>query len=635
MICTKCSNETIPNQSLCTFHFKEYWEEIWCDNSNIDDLGIIKWNTYFLPEYARNTTPYFHKQAYLLLFQLLDPFYRNKLERQIQFIWFREASKSGVLAMFTLFLMTHNGKKIFIKGVQGEKKEVVVEEKLIAIISETGTSAEEFVVRLRDEFPQNQKFKFFYPYNFEQIEFDDQWTRKAKSIDEWKKRSFRYNGCAVVGLGAKQQIRGKIKGAYRITTAIFDDIYSENTVKTEETRKGTRIWFNRSALNSVDSLMGKIIAVNTIVHEDTVTVDNMRNPQWKNIFVPVMPLTKFEKFVREHLIVDMMTGKVELKFHDIKDEHERITKQREYYDQVQSTGEWEMAWGERKTLYDLALQYQTAIHNGELSGYYQEYFHQILSEESKRFKSHYFQNINFELVREYGQTFIKCDLYDKPTLLNIEFGVDLSAGTVDGDDGVIAVLGTTWDRRRFVIDIIRGKFDHRDDLYENTQTSRYDYVEMNRGNIKKIGMMDEIIRQMKVFNPSKIKIGIAGEEISFLNEMRKLLNMRNDYSQLVVRQQTSRSGNKHERIANTLLPLFQSFLYYIRNGVTDQLQHQLEFLTSAAHDDIADALECAEYRISLPPKMIVDDYKPEEKKYSRFHPMFESMKKKVYDWRTM
>ena len=133
-----------------------------------------------------------------------------------------------------------------------------------------------------------------------------------------------------------QQIRGKVKGAYRITTATFDDIYSENSVKTEETRRGTRIWFNRSALNSVDSLLGKIIAVNTIVHEDTVTVDNMRNPQWKNIFVPVMPLEKFEKFVKEHLTTDKLTGRVDLKFQNIKDEHERITKQREYYDKVQA-----------------------------------------------------------------------------------------------------------------------------------------------------------------------------------------------------------------------------------------------------------------------------------------------------------
>lgn len=635
MTCTKCNNDTISNQSLCSLHFKEYWEEIWCDNSDIDDLGITKWNGYFLPEYARDKTPYFHKQAYLLLFQLLDPFYRNKLERQIQFIWFREASKSGVLAMFTLFLMTHNGKKVYIKGIEGEKKEVVINEKLIAIISETGTSAEEFVVRLRDEFPQNQKFKFFYPYNFEQVEFDDQWTRKAKSIDEWKKRSFRYNGCAVVGLGAKQQIRGKIKGAYRITTAIFDDIYSENTVKTEETRRGTRIWFNRSALNSVDSLLGKVIAVNTIVHEDTVTVDNMRNPQWKNIFVPVMPLPKFEKFIKEHLIVDMMTGKVKLKFHEISNEFERINKQREYYDKVQSSGDWEMAWGERKTLYDLAIQYQTSIHNGELSGFYQEYFHQILSEESKRFKSHYFQYLDFELVKEYGNTFIKSELHDKPMLLNIELGVDLSAGTTDGDDGVIVVTGSTWDRRRFVIDIIAGKFDHRDDLYNRNGGERYDYVEMDRGNIKKIGMMDEIIRQMMIYEPSKIKIGIAGEEISFLNEMRKLLIARGSYCQLVARQQMKQGGSKHERIANTLLPLFQSFLYYIRNDVTKDLQHQLEFLTSAAHDDIADALECSEYRMFIPPKMTLEDYKPNDRKVSKFHPMFESTRPQVIDWRTM
>jgi len=635
MICTKCSNETIPNQSLCTFHFKEYWEEIWCDNSDIDNLGIVRWANYHLPEYARDNTPTFHKEAYIQLFQLLDPFYTKQIQRQVQFVWFREAGKSAVLAIYVMFLLTHNQKKIFIKGVRGEKIEVTVNERLIAIISETGPSSEEFVKRLRDEFPSNEKFKWFYPYIFKEVELDERIAKNKQKNDEWRMKSFAFNGCAVLGLGAKQQIRGKVKGAYRATMAIFDDIYSENTVKTEESRRGTRIWFERSAINSIDSIMGKVIAVNTIVHEDTVTVDNMKNPQWKNIFVPIMPIEKFKKFISEHLFTDKVTGTVRLKYDEIKDEVDRIEKQTEYYRQVQESEDWGLAWKERRDLYFLALKYQSATFSSGLSGLYQEFFHEILSEESKRFKSHYFQYLEFDLIKEYGNTFIKSELHSEPTLLNIEFGVDLSAGTTDGDEGVIAVVGTTWDGRRYVIDIVAGKFDHRDDLYNKNNIDRYGYVEMDRSNIKKIGMMDEIIRQMAIHEPSRIKIGVAGEEVSFVNEMRKLLNSRGTYVTLTIRQQTKQGGSKHERIANTLLTPFQSYLYYIRNTVTKNLQHQLEFLTSAANDDKADALECAEYRISLPAKMVLNDYKPEEKKYSKFHPMFESTKQKVFDWRTM
>ena len=95
-------------------------------------------------------------------------------------------------------------------------------------------------------------------------------------------------------------------------------------------------------------------------------------------------------------------------------------------------------------------------------------------------------------------------MYEHPTLLNIEFGVDLSAGTADGDDGVIAVVGSTWDRRKFVIDMIGGKFDHRDTLYSEVG-DRYTYIEGERSNISKLGMMDEIIRQKNVYHPSTDK----------------------------------------------------------------------------------------------------------------------------------
>lgn len=157
----------------------------------------------------------------------------------------------------------------------------------------------------------------------------------------------------------------------------------------------------------------------------------------------------------------------------------------------------------------------------------------------------------------------KCDLYEKPTLLNIEFGVDLSSGTADGDEGVITITGSTWDRRRFVIDVVAGKFDHRDDLYES-KMDRYSFIETDESNIKKIGMMDEIVRQMMIYNPSKVKIGIAGEEVSFLNELRKLLYSKQDYTQLLARQQNKQGGSKYDRIFNTLLPLFQSYLVYFR-----------------------------------------------------------------------
>ena len=630
MTCTKCNNDTIPNQSLCSLHFKEYWEDIWCDNSNIDDLGIVKWAKYHLPEYARDNTPTFHKEAYIQLFQLYDPFYTMRIQRQVQFVWFREAGKSAVLAIFVMFLLTHNDKKIWIKGLRGEKIQIDIKERLIAIISETGPSSEEFVKRLRDEFPVNEKFKWFYPYVFKEVELDERIAKNKQKNDEWRMKSFLFNNCNVLGLGAKQQIRGKVKGAYRATMAIFDDIYSENTVKTEESRRGTRIWFQRSALNSIDSMMGKVIAVNTIVHEDTVTVDNMRDSQWKNIFVPIMPLEKFKKFISEHLIVNKVTGETKLLFDDIKNEVERIEKQREYYLKVQEDEDWGLAWKERRDLYYLALMYKSATTSSGLSGIYQEFFHEILSEESKRFKSHYFQYIEFELVKDFGQTFIKCDLYDKPVLLNIEFGVDLSSGTADGDEGVISIVGSTWDKRRFLIDVIAGKFDHRDDLYQS-RTDRYAFIETDRSNIKKIGMMDEIIRQMELYNPSKIKIGIAGEEVSFLNELRKLLYVKQNYTQLLARQQNKQGGSKFERIFNTLLPLFQSYLVYFRKGISEKMQYQLEFLTSAKNDDMADSFEVVCWQMYNPSKMVLEDFAPKKQVESKYYPQ---KKTNQFDWRT-
>lgn len=559
-----CGKEALKGYKYCRTHYIEENENIFLDNSD-GNYGIIKWAKYMLPEFMINDTPQFHYQILDKLFMLFDPFYKNRYERQLNVISFRGSSKSTLInTIFLMYIITHNNMDMYINGINGDKIKVKIQKKNIVIASETGSSAEDFVVRIRDEIRSNANLKYFYQFAIENAVDDE--------TGQWTRRAFKINGCYVIGIGQGMQIRGKVKGASRPDLVIFDDIYSENNVQTEEGRLKVSKWFSRATANTIDDLRGMMIFVGTIVHEDTVLVQNKKSENWKTIEIPVMDVVEFKNIIEKYLTVDLNMGKCTLPFSNIENEIERKNKQREFFYNIQEKEVTTLAWKERIDLYFLVLKYQEDLSRGTLNGFYQEYFHIVVDETQKRIKSSYFKYIkDWEVIYEYGYNWLVYRNEDKEVreCVNIEFGIDMGSGSIDGDDTAIAIVAKDSKEMIYVLNISYGKFG----LIDTDKT----------------GAIDETLRLCKIYHPSKIKIGYSGNEKTFLNVFRKYFLENNIYISILGRTQT---GDKFERIWNTLTHLYESRRIYHTEGMT-KLEAQLEFLSTMKHDDLADSLEVA------------------------------------------
>ncbi len=607
--CLKC-NESVIKDGLCTHHFKKSKFNEWLDNTDPKNLGIVKWCHEMMPEFAFDKTPWFHEKLFLDLLKLYNPEYRNKYERLYEFISFRESAKSTAAnTLFASYILAHNGKAFKIK-VDGETVEYPIDESLIVIISETSTSAEEFTVRIRDAFSTSERLRYYY-----NVEFRD----AIDSITgQWTRSSFKFNDCFVQAVGSGQQIRGKVKGASRPTLVIADDIYSENNTVTEERRARIKYWWNNAVMNSVDNVRGKVLVLGTILHDDTIIVELEKNPQWNTIKIELMPIDKFHVFLEEHIKVDWDISTCYLPFHDVEDKDDRQRKQKAYFNNVQDSREWGLAWPERIDLYLLALKYQECVHNQIVSGLYQEYFHITKSPEDRRFRRDFFQTLpKWEYKWEHYHSWIKIsDWKDEWLICQTQFGVDLAGG--GKDDAVVTVTATLPDHRILVLHQAIGKFSIRDDASSAPATDlRLNKVILNRDVLRKKGIVDECFRLAIRFHPSRIKVGCAGEEEQVVDLMRQVFQENKNFETYIYpRKQTKLEGRKEERILNTCLPYYETRMVY-HDPALSKLEYQLEYLGKSTHDDCADSLECSFYGLEIPENLTHDWFTAKESSDSK------------------
>jgi len=598
MKCSICEKQAV-REGLCRIHFVSEKEKMFLDNSNPESLGITKWLFFMYPEHFRDRFSKEHIEVYLMLLGLYDPRYTNKLHRLRELIAFRSWAKSKTIFGFISYILTHNNQMMKIISNDNKIQEVKILERLMVIFSETGGMSEDFVVNIRDEFSTNQMIKYFYPFAIEDAKESDtgQWTRKA----------FKFNGAFLLGLGAGQQARGKIKGAYRPTFICHDDIYSENNIITEDSRRKIKNWFYNAANNSVDDILGKIFLVGTIVHDDTVLVECENSSTWRTLKFYPMPIVKFKELIKKHFKVDLDRAKCLLPFEEVKEEFNRIAKQIEYFRKLEEDPSWEITWKERVGLYILASKYKEAVENSAIYGFYQEYFHVTIPTELRKFNPKYFQEIpgEWSITNEFGYNWFNCKgLYEYPQIINIEFGADLASGKREGDNVALTVAGMLSDGKKFVLDQRVGKFAMRDNMeIDSPSYQRFDKIIENKNMIEKIGWIDELFRLALEYNPRIIKIGQGGGlEPTVVNETRRVFNLNGNYTNIFPRVQGVSEGSKFERIENTLLPSYETMSVYHRKGL-EELEYELEFLRKAKKDDRCDSLETSFWNIQRPQKI--------------------------------
>jgi len=487
--------------------------------------------------------------------------------------------------------MIFNGKKYKLK-IKNKQYDCLIREAFIVIISETGPMAEDFVVRVRDELQVNEMINYLWPGKIQKA-----WDAVDKS---WTKRAFKYNDCFLLGLGQGMQIRGRIKGASRVSFLIGDDIYSEMNTITDTSRTKIRNWWNKAVKNSVDDVVGKIMLLGTIVHSDTVLVDVMKNELWDKYIIKLMPLKKFEEFVKKHMTVDYPAGICRMRYDSEKDKITRIGLQREYYDNIQRTGYWGLAWPERLDLYYIALMFKENFGDRTLAAMYQEYFHEVVFGEHKKFKKEFFQSAGqFRIFQVNDINWIDWHIYDKPQSVYIQIGIDIGGSAVDADETVITVAAMLSNYRIVIVKQIIGNFSTRDITWDNTgETDRFTKVIAGEG-VKSIGWQDELFRQALFYNADMVKIGYSGNEKERVFEVANLFRENGNYTQILGRLQSVHEGDKKNRIKRNLESPYQTLMMYHAANL-EKLEYTLEYLDGIKLDDTADSLEVAVNGIRRP-----------------------------------
>ena len=155
------------------------------------------------------------------------------------------------------------------------KKIVFQEKKFIVPISCTATKAVMDGENLKRELMNNVTInKLFGPIKSDSF-----------SKEQWVTQS----GTMVMPRGAGQQVRGILYDRYRPDLIIADDLEDPEEVRNEELRAKLRDWWFSDVCNSIDRASGKwkIIVLGTILHEDSLLVHLLDDPDWHSVSLSI------------------------------------------------------------------------------------------------------------------------------------------------------------------------------------------------------------------------------------------------------------------------------------------------------------------------------------------------------------
>ena len=151
------------------------------------------------------------------------------------------------------------------------KKIVFQEKKFIVPVSSTATKAVMDGENLKRELTSNRIIgELFGPIKSDNF-----------SKEQWITQS----GTMVMPRGAGQQIRGILYDVYRPDLIIADDLEDAESVKNEELREKLKEWWFSDVCNSINRSRKdwKIIIVGTILHEDSLLVNLLEDPEWYSV----------------------------------------------------------------------------------------------------------------------------------------------------------------------------------------------------------------------------------------------------------------------------------------------------------------------------------------------------------------
>ena len=546
MTCSKCDSD-IYAQGKCNRH---YFYDLWLENENIYDLGIIKFAKAIVPEWVRNEPAEHHMVSYKAYLRMYKPECRDKYDRLLAEIGYRGSSKTTRSKIILLFVCCY--------GL----------EKLAVYCANTAELAINDVNDVKNELSSNERIRYYFgAINSREVEGQE---------GEWKKNSFRTStGVTVIPRGVGQPIRSLLRAGYRPTLALINDMYQKDDVKTEYTRSQFLKWFFEDMFNAIDDIDGKIFFNGTILHQDTVPVKLKENSYWNVLEFPVMDVDDFHRVIKEEC--KETETKIVLPSDARINELEETVK---------------LAWKERFSLRYILRKYAEAFESAKdsshdtVAGFYQEYFH-IVTPPGQDIST--IRQVPMNFFRDKGRNWLAVKFSEDNEVVyevNVFLGVDVATATSQmAKYSVILVAMMNSNRQVFIYSYSRGKYGHRDKMREGLEKKDGDIVSLNRAELERLGIVDEHIRLVKEFDVLRACIETVQSQQNVFDEVVRLMRKNDAYHQVIGVKPTT---EKIERDANVLLPYIQSASIYYNLGLPE-LMSEHKFFPRGKTVDIIDA----------------------------------------------
>lgn len=583
---------------------------------NYEDLGVLRFARDFLPPCKENTQSLMHYWMMKDALDLYNPKRKYRPDRQMYNLVHREGAKTTYYSyVFPLYVLVTTGLPMICRceNAQGKEEIVMIEhdKEFVLIVSETSTAAERMTTNIRTELSTNRLlcsvFGDLTPRSLPNDPFLDQvWRRSMFTLT---------NGSVVAGLGAGQQIRGINIGGMRPSLCIADDIYSQKSVLTEETREKTRFWFFAEAVNTVDSQKGKVVLIGTVVHADTVLVDVQSNSNWYG--------RKYPLINQEDLALALRSCSID---------YDRREMKLPSYEEIQAIegSVHSLSWKDRLSLYYVLSMYKDRFEGGRLNQFYQEMMHILQSPEDEAFTDSLVTFSPIETDIHYGYIWLTFT-YKGHTWKGIfsgAIGIDIAASESSQSDNTAEMIGGYChafpqiegydalaaeaihpDKAKGVcFPVFLDGYSNKMDMYDNTRVLGSQQV------IKK-GIIHEAERLALRYHIRTIVAECTATQSLVARELRRYIQEEKKKAEqkrawypplTVVEEVPTNQVKKEERIKHLLLPIMQSHRTTIVNSSSRSVMDawtQLRLLGVGSHDDNADAISMALKHARKPPAL--------------------------------
>jgi len=379
------------------------------------------------------------------------------------------------------------------------------------------------------------------------------------------------NGYILEGSGIEQPTRGANILGKRIDLLDFDDPENRENTQTPERRETNRKEVMEESFGAVED-DGMIIYIGNKIHQDD-TIGKLMNPDnkaWKKQFYT----------------------------YTIKRINNRI------YNGIGDMENEEPEWKQRYTIDDCKKRMEWFISQPELGGvkgFFKEYYNRIKSDEDYKVNIY-----EAEVINKYGHNWLVfTDLEGKKTYKNcyIVIGNDPAISEAKkSSDAVIVANAFTSDKKRYILEISKGKYDLRDRYYnEEIKPVTLALSKDELLNVKRKGSVEEVVRMVLKYKADGIVIEVAGQQRAFFNEVKLLLDKINI---MIPVMPYVPSINKVTKLKGELLIYWEAGMYSIKKEMT-VLKNEIDTFPDNKLDTL-DAIHLTE-QIKMMPRFVQFD----------------------------